>query len=872
MSETKVFIAYHGTYNKNGSYEKAREICRYLSDSGIECYLFSGESAFADTPEHAGSCNKFLLVCNEFIDVNEEGAIDKYHSNGIYQELKLFTRRIYYNEVGDSDAKVYGYGQFTSSMANKLNHYFKGVDHFIEFRYGGMPCYDKVLKWIKSGETNIEESGNAETDLPEDIRLVSTRLSKKSEYGLSPVIYNEDLLPKLVFDGGKAINSILELDPEKYKKYVIYANGGSGKSYSLKSIWFKNLNSDRLPLYVSVRSCYEKYGDCKHPLFEYLKNTYKHFPVKAERMPDYFRKVDAGWLLLIDGYNEAESVDRIRDDLNEIDDYVTTIITTRDKTFLKGLDTNNMIYLSLLPLEEATVRNYIAGYHDKKLTALLSDANMLVMLRNPMLLTMFCNSFDSGSYDFHLEISQSLLTPGELIEKCVVAQLKKTDSVFVRTFFTSLCLFPMAIADMYYKNTLTNMAVSRIDLTKELNALLKQFDIDSLEAYYLLEYADKWGVELTDEEMEELLGFLRDRKPIPIRNELNAFERIMSRVLQFFTVDAERSHVGGGIYRFDHQTSLNWYIAYGIYIMAELWPERFREIISIITNNVDLTSEDTDDYEEQSEFIFDLIRDSASDDTYRLFATKLFTRHFALKTGRLYDIATGCISIYDRPGVNDEEYVNNVGTFCYSLYSLGPRTPASIDENEIVEKYGRKLDEVIKRAEKIQDEEYRAISIAKLNTIQGALCLAKYRLYNNAHKEKTAEVKQHLRNLALEAQQFQIRALNIREGILASGSQRFFSQTRNTITHSYTSLGTISFYLGDYDRSIEYHTLACSTRQKIADDETMEGEYRNDARLRISINLNRINGSLLRRGNLTRDEIIDIKPVWLIRLERLCQN
>ncbi|MBQ1826430.1 MAG: hypothetical protein II126_00535, partial [Erysipelotrichaceae bacterium] len=224
MSETKVFIAYHGTYDKNGSLAKAQEIYRYLTEAGVECYLFSGESAFADTPEHAGSCDKFLLVCNEHIIVNEDGAIDTTHSNGIYQELRLFTRRIYHNEVSDGDARVYGFGEFTSTMGSRLSRYFTGVAHFTEIRNGGQPCYDQVLKWVRNRDTSDVEKTSEESDTVEDIRLVSIRLSKKSEYGLSPVIYNEDLLPKLVYDGGKSLSSILELVPEKHRKYIIYAN------------------------------------------------------------------------------------------------------------------------------------------------------------------------------------------------------------------------------------------------------------------------------------------------------------------------------------------------------------------------------------------------------------------------------------------------------------------------------------------------------------------------------------------------------------------------------------------------------------------------------------------------------------------------
>lgn len=858
MAERKLFIAYHGTYDETGSLRKAEALYRYLTAAGVDCFLFSdvantNSDAFINTPLIANQCEKFILVCNDHIPVDSNGHAT---SNGVLTEIEYFYKRLYFKKSKAGDARVYGFGAMTAIMANELHPIFQGAAHFTEEQYG-RECFDEVLKWVTSSSAVPVQETLPVTRTLDEIRAQSVKLSQKSEYGISAAKYSEMLLPKLEFDGGKVLDNVLQLELEKRHTYIIYANGGSGKSYSIKSIWMNTLQSSWLPLYVSVRSCYEKHGDSDHPLFEYLKSTYKHFPANITDMPQYLRTAGADWLLLLDGYNEAENIEKIQSDLCELAEDLTVVITTRDKAFVTGLDANTVLYIRLRPLEEAVVREYIAQHNSSpQLTAVLSDANMMVMLKNPMLLTMFCNSFDGENYHFQLD-NQTLLTPGELIEQCVTAQLHRTGSAGIDAFFSTLCLFPMAIADIYYHNKLTNMVASRMDLTRSVTDVLTQVDIDGLEAFYLLEYADRWGLEVSGEDMEQLLAFLRERKPLDIRNELNSFEKIMSRVLQFFTVDSERSRIGGGLYRFDHQTSLNWYIAHGIYVMAELWPQRFSEIIKEITSGIDLLTENTDDYEEQSEFIFDLVRDTSDDESYRHFATKLFERHFAIRTYRLYEIATGCIELYDRANVSDGEYADEVSSFCYSLFS---NIPGHLNADEEVARYGHKLETtVLQKAEKITDPEFKAITMAKINTIQGALRLAQRSLYARQHRQNmTEEDQQHLNELTRQAEQFQLQALKTREEVIASGSGKYTDEMRNRITHSYTSLGTIAYFLKDYDHSIEYHQKAYKARMDIMNDPAMPEDLRNDARIRLSINLNRINGSLLTRGNIDKDTLLEM--------------
>ncbi|MBR0385687.1 MAG: hypothetical protein IJI05_03980, partial [Erysipelotrichaceae bacterium] len=238
-------------------------------------------------------------------------------SNGVLNEIEFFYKRIYHKKSFAGDARVYGFGGLTPSMANDLHPIFQGVAHFTEIQYG-RECFDEVLKWVNAPSVAPVTDNLYELNTIEDIRAESIHISTKSEYGISSAKYQKELLPKLEFDGGKVISNVFELELERNRTYIIYANGGSGKSYSIKSIWMDTLQSHWLPLYVSIRSCYEKHGQSAHPLYEYLINTYKHFPQNPEEIPFFLRHQQADWLLLLDGYNEAESIEGIQNDLKEI--------------------------------------------------------------------------------------------------------------------------------------------------------------------------------------------------------------------------------------------------------------------------------------------------------------------------------------------------------------------------------------------------------------------------------------------------------------------------------------------------------------------------------------------------------------------------
>ena len=79
-----LFIAYHGTYDQNGSYEVAKALCDYLSDdkNGFEVYLHG----YSCLPEHkdvqwnrtweiVDNCQCFIAIVNDCVPRNNTGRL-----------------------------------------------------------------------------------------------------------------------------------------------------------------------------------------------------------------------------------------------------------------------------------------------------------------------------------------------------------------------------------------------------------------------------------------------------------------------------------------------------------------------------------------------------------------------------------------------------------------------------------------------------------------------------------------------------------------------------------------------------------------------------------------------------------------------------
>lgn len=96
------FIAYHGTNDPKGSYEKAKNICDFLKDNGFKVFLNDYSSnmddadlGFNETKYIIQRSNKFLLVFNENIYRDEYGMLPRKYPdkkpNQLYSELVMFS-------------------------------------------------------------------------------------------------------------------------------------------------------------------------------------------------------------------------------------------------------------------------------------------------------------------------------------------------------------------------------------------------------------------------------------------------------------------------------------------------------------------------------------------------------------------------------------------------------------------------------------------------------------------------------------------------------------------------------------------------------------------------------------------------------------
>ena len=164
-----VFIAYHGTYDKQGSQAKAEELYRYLTANGVACYYFPQmqNGKFADTPKRAIDCGKLLLVANARIADKLTGYGRLSESDALYAEMDAFYDYRVGNDRSRQDLiRVYAFDGYRDEQADALypvaTH---GVEHFDEARDGAAASMEKLLSWAKR-DTGAVRSESDVTAVP----------------------------------------------------------------------------------------------------------------------------------------------------------------------------------------------------------------------------------------------------------------------------------------------------------------------------------------------------------------------------------------------------------------------------------------------------------------------------------------------------------------------------------------------------------------------------------------------------------------------------------------------------------------------------------------------------------------------------------
>lgn len=275
-----VFIAYHGTYDDNGSAQKANDIYEHLTENGLKCYYYpkTSNNVFADTPKIVCECRKFLLVANKTLFTHSDSI-----GNGLQKELEAVYRSMYNNDIQQGDARIYAYDALTMDMIDKntrKNHafflVFNGVAHFLE-ENGIDRMNSDLVAWVKSRKdyTDREDPDPEPQPMKNSVNSwCMHQVSIEKTNGANP-LYEPffQLFIRSVSDdsdiSGKNLSQIadeLAISVEKREKYILKITGkrGTGKKQFLEWLYLYFSSKEQsslgfIPFYISMESLYMDY-------------------------------------------------------------------------------------------------------------------------------------------------------------------------------------------------------------------------------------------------------------------------------------------------------------------------------------------------------------------------------------------------------------------------------------------------------------------------------------------------------------------------------------------------------------------------------------------------------------------------------------
>lgn len=153
-----VFIAYHGTYSSDGTYECAKDLAVHLRKVGITPYVFSEGSSedWTDTIRHIQESKCMLVLVNDKIYTDEYGRIKKTRPNGepyqLYEEIETFRSLVNAGQANRQTINFIYYGDKLNSE-DEVRHYLMSLVFDIGQRLndviGSYTNPEVVIKWVQ---------------------------------------------------------------------------------------------------------------------------------------------------------------------------------------------------------------------------------------------------------------------------------------------------------------------------------------------------------------------------------------------------------------------------------------------------------------------------------------------------------------------------------------------------------------------------------------------------------------------------------------------------------------------------------------------------------------------------------------------------
>lgn len=148
-----IFIAYHGTYDSNGSCSKAEQLCDFLESKGYSVFFFPRYPGDAYKANYLAvmQSKTFLLVCNDHIARDENGKINKIEHYDLSYEIDAFYALTQtQQDVSVQDSKVLMYGNDPLGAEANLHELFANRPHFRAIQEKDDDIFHKVYDWLKN--------------------------------------------------------------------------------------------------------------------------------------------------------------------------------------------------------------------------------------------------------------------------------------------------------------------------------------------------------------------------------------------------------------------------------------------------------------------------------------------------------------------------------------------------------------------------------------------------------------------------------------------------------------------------------------------------------------------------------------------------
>ncbi|MBO5942773.1 MAG: hypothetical protein J6Q63_05735 [Bacteroidales bacterium] len=146
-----VFIAYHGSYDNNGSIDIAGELYEYLTQRNLKVFFFPrcGRDIYKANIIDVMKSKTFILICNEYLNTLENGKINPSFHYELSTEIDAFYALTQTGkDASVSESKILVCGNCNKGQESRLHELFANRTHNFLNEENREESYQNLYEWV----------------------------------------------------------------------------------------------------------------------------------------------------------------------------------------------------------------------------------------------------------------------------------------------------------------------------------------------------------------------------------------------------------------------------------------------------------------------------------------------------------------------------------------------------------------------------------------------------------------------------------------------------------------------------------------------------------------------------------------------------